>query len=186
MIFQLMMCLADSSQAGLAATPRQMEGLVHQPGGLWLLFHTAPCSTCVAVSASARVHPRDRRDIFVRLAWVCRRPEQFEPGNNLTYLHLLPHIGLTQSAGQHAGTSPALLVVRHVSSGGLCGTRTRRLSAIAQQPFSFWLMTATKTRPHKPMLAEWTSDILSLPRACSAPFALISFAHSCLENWLTF
>ena len=25
-----------------------------------------------------------------------------------------------------------------------------------------WLMTPTKTRPHKPMLAEWTSEILSL------------------------
>ena len=25
-----------------------------------------------------------------------------------------------------------------------------------------WLMIPTKTRPHKPMLAEWTSEILSL------------------------
>ena len=25
-----------------------------------------------------------------------------------------------------------------------------------------WLMTPTKTRPHKPMLAEWTSETLSL------------------------
>ena len=44
----------------------------------------------------------------------------------------------------------------------LCGTRTRRLFATAWQPFSTWLMTPTKTRPHKPMLAEWTSEILSL------------------------
>ena len=29
------------------------------------------------------------------------------------------------------------------------------------QPFSPQLMTPTKTRPHKPLLAEWTSDILS-------------------------
>ena len=33
-----------------------------------------------------------------------------------------------------------------------------------------WLMTPTKTRPHKPMLAEWTSEILSLsfqqPECC--------------------
>ena len=44
----------------------------------------------------------------------------------------------------------------------LCGTRTRRLFATAWQPFSTWLMTPTKTRPHQPMLAEWTSEILSL------------------------
>ena len=44
----------------------------------------------------------------------------------------------------------------------LCGTRTRRLSAIAWRPSSMWLMTPTKTRPHKPMLAEWASEILSL------------------------
>ena len=44
----------------------------------------------------------------------------------------------------------------------LCGTRTRKLSAIAKRPSSMWLMTSTKTRPHKPMLGEWTSEILSL------------------------
>ena len=44
----------------------------------------------------------------------------------------------------------------------LCGTRTRELFAIAWRPSSIWLMTPTKTRPHKPMLAEWTSEILSL------------------------
>ena len=44
----------------------------------------------------------------------------------------------------------------------LCGTRTRKLFAIAWRPFSIWLMAPTKTRPHKPMLAEWTSEILSL------------------------
>ena len=44
----------------------------------------------------------------------------------------------------------------------LCGTRTRKLSAIAYRPSSIWLMTPTKTPPHKPMLAEWTSEILSL------------------------
>ena len=30
-----------------------------------------------------------------------------------------------------------------------------------------WLMTPTQTRPHKPMLAEWTSEILSLSLALS-------------------
>ena len=44
----------------------------------------------------------------------------------------------------------------------LCGTRTRRLSALAQQPFSAWLMTSTKTHPHKQMLAEWSSGLFSL------------------------
>ena len=29
-------------------------------------------------------------------------------------------------------------------------------------PFSTWLMTPTKMRPHKPMLAGWTSESLSL------------------------
>ena len=29
---------------------------------------------------------------------------------------------------------------------------------------SMWLMTPTKTRPHKPMLAEWTSEILFLSK----------------------
>ena len=49
----------------------------------------------------------------------------------------------------------------------LCGTRTRRLFATAWQPFSTWLMIPTKTRPHKPMLAEWTSEILSLSLSLS-------------------
>ena len=51
----------------------------------------------------------------------------------------------------------------------LCGTRTRRLFATSWQPFSTWLMTPTKTRPHKPilMLAEWTSEIVSLSVALS-------------------
>ena len=44
----------------------------------------------------------------------------------------------------------------------LYGTRTRRLFATAWQPFSTWLMTPTKTCPHKPMMAEWTSEILSI------------------------
>ena len=44
----------------------------------------------------------------------------------------------------------------------LCGTRTRKLFATAQRPFSIWLMTPTKMRPHKPMLAEWSSEMLSL------------------------
>ena len=44
----------------------------------------------------------------------------------------------------------------------LCGTRTRKLFAIAWRSCSNWLMTPTKTRPHQPMLAEWTSEILSL------------------------
>ena len=52
----------------------------------------------------------------------------------------------------------------------LCGTRTRGLFATAYQPFSTWLMTRTKTRPHKPMLAEWTSKSLSL----SLPLSNIS------------
>ena len=43
----------------------------------------------------------------------------------------------------------------------LCGTRTKGLSAIVLQPSSTWLMTP-KTRPHKPMLAQWTTEILSL------------------------
>ena len=49
-----------------------------------------------------------------------------------------------------------------VPCSGLCGTRTRRLFANAWQPFSTWLMIPTKTRRHEPMLAEWTSEILSL------------------------
>ena len=52
----------------------------------------------------------------------------------------------------------------------LCGTKTRRLSAIALQPFSTWLMPPTTTRPHKQMLAAWTGDLsLSLPllRECT-------------------
>ena len=61
----------------------------------------------------------------------------------------------------------------------LCGTRTRKLFAIAWRPSSIWLMTPTKTRPHKPMLAEWTSEILSLSLSlCSwtatHPYAAIS------------
>ena len=50
----------------------------------------------------------------------------------------------------------------------LYGTRTRRLFATAWQPFSNWLMTPTTTRPHKPMLAELTSEILSLSLSLSA------------------
>ena len=38
----------------------------------------------------------------------------------------------------------------------LCGTRTRRLSAIAQQPLSTWLMTQIRARPHELIHAEWT------------------------------
>ena len=34
--------------------------------------------------------------------------------------------------------------------------------------YSMWLMTPTKTRPHKPMLAEWTSEILSLSEICKS------------------
>ena len=53
---------------------------------------------------------------------------------------------------------PACTKMLTVPCSVLCGIRTRRLSAIAQQPFSTWLMTPTKTRPHKPTLAEWTAQ----------------------------
>ena len=52
-------------------------------------------------------------------------------------------------------------------------------------------MTPPKTRPHKPLLAEWTSEILSLyhlihhgpePRLCRPLWAEI-FAHIMLRIW---
>ena len=57
----------------------------------------------------------------------------------------------------------------------LCGTRTRRLSAIAWQPFSTWLMTPTKTRPHKPLLAVWTGDF---------PLSTLGLGLQVLEIWM--
>ena len=63
----------------------------------------------------------------------------------------------------------------------LCGTRTRKLSAIAQRPSSMWLMTPTKTRPHKPMLAEWTSEILSLNIVLHDAIALAR--NGCSYGW---
>ena len=45
------------------------------------------------------------------------------------------------------------------------------------RPSSMWLMTPTKTRPHKPMLAEWTSEILSLS---------LRWLQSAQVSWLGF
>ena len=46
-----------------------------------------------------------------------------------------------------------------------------RLSAIAWQSFSSWLMTLTKIHPHLLMLAEWTNGLslsLSDRKACAS------------------
>ena len=45
-----------------------------------------------------------------------------------------------------------------------------------------WLMTPTKTRPHKPMLAEWTSEILSLDAARSVDNLLPSRSSNRLSG----
>ena len=68
----------------------------------------------------------------------------------------------------------------------LCGTKTRRLSATVWQPFSTWLMTPTKTRPHKPMLAEWTSEIVSLSLSQLPGMYSISWEEKpfSLPSWL--
>ena len=39
------------------------------------------------------------------------------------------------------------------------------------QPFSLWQLTQAWTCPRKPMLAEWTSSILSLPLTCQKDVA---------------
>ena len=70
----------------------------------------------------------------------------------------------------------------------LGGTRIRRLSAIAWQPFSTWFIPVgpTKTRPHKPVLAGWTSlnkldasaYIEAVPEpVCSEDYALAMFGR---------
>ena len=63
------------------------------------------------------------------------------------------HFGFDCRHFAHIASFDCCIKMLMVPCSGLCGTRARKLFAIAWRPSSIWLMIPTKTRPHKPTLA---------------------------------